>query len=166
MKPAWLKLNEQWQAEHHFGLTIPFLLGAIHQWSGQPFRTGYVGVEQMRELLASIRDDVPDGIIMRLYVCDKRHELILAPVAHSPANCIAISSVTRTKPAFFVEKGVVPDDANSFEALVNELWWRYRKEIQSGLFSLDENSAFSPFKDDDYRIIRAAIIRPDDDYAS
>jgi hypothetical protein len=163
MKPPWLKLNEQWQAERNFGLTIPFLLGALQQWPGQPLGTGSISVKQMRALLASIRDDTPDGIFMRLYMCDTRHELILAPIpSYLPAHCIAIPSTTRSKPALFVEKGIVPDDANLFEALVGELWRRYREVIQAGFFSLYDG-AFRPLNDDERRLICAAINRPDDD---
>ena len=167
MKPAWLKLNEQWQAEKHFGLTIPFLLGALQQWPGQPLGTDRIGVEQMRALIASIRDDTPDGIVMRLHMCDTRHELILATIsAHygQPDNCIPVPSTTNCKPALFVEKSIVPDGKNLFDALVNKLWQRYRKDIRAGLFSLHDGT-FYPLNNDERRLIRAATFRPDDDDA-
>jgi len=166
MKPAWLKINEQWQAEGHFGLTIPFLLGALQQWQGQPFGAKSSDVEQMRKMLDSIRDDTPDGIVMRLYTCERRHELILAPFQPRPdllASCIPVPSAARGTPALYVEKPIVADDADLFDALVSELWRRYGKEVQAGFFSLQPDGVFHPFNDDDRRLIRAAAMRPDDD---
>ena len=63
-----------------------------------------------------------------------------------------------------MKMSIIPNDSNSFEALVGELWRCYRKVIQAGFFSLYDG-AFRPFNDDECRLIRAATIRSDDDDA-
>ena len=153
MKPAWLKLIEQCQADHYFGLTIPFLLGAIQQWPSQPHGPDNIGMDKMRALLTSIRDGTPDGIVIRLFMCDRRHELILAPLLYPPDHCIVVPSPTRAKPALFIQRGIVPDDRSSFDALISTLWQRYREVIHAGFFSLYDGT-FRPFNDNDLKLIR------------
>lgn len=70
MKPAWLKLTEEWQSSGHFGLTIPFVVGALRSWPGQPLGNHF-GIEEVRSLLTSMRDEVPKGIFSCEFIAAK-----------------------------------------------------------------------------------------------
>lgn len=161
MKPAWLKLNEQWQDTGHFGLTIPFLIGALRRFPGQPLGPSANGIDQLRALLTSIRDNAPDGVTMRLYSCDKLQDLALAPVHGMPAHCIPIPSPTRSESALYVEKGTVAEVGDPCQALVSTLWKRYGQHIEAGQFSR-RTGAYHPFNEGDEKLIHAAVTRPDD----
>jgi len=162
MKPAWLKLTEQWQATGHFGLTIPFLLGALRQWPGQPLGSSTNALEQLCALLASVRDDAPDGIIMRLYTCDRLHELVLAPVGGPPPYCVPVPSAGLPTPALYVEAGILSESTNPFDALVSEMWRRFGDAIRTDRFSY-RAGAFHPFNDADRTLIGAVFARSGED---
>jgi len=161
MKPAWLKLNEQWQDEANFGLTIPFIVGALRDWPGRPLGGG-AGVDQLRTLLTSVRDEAPDGVRMRLYSCDRVQDLILAPVSDAPNYCVSFQSSSGEAPSLFVETGVIPENDTPFESLVTTLWQRYGNDIEAERFSL-RNGAFHSFTQSDQAFIARALARPEDD---
>jgi hypothetical protein len=152
MKSEWLKLIEEWQDRHHLGLTIPFLIGALRQSPGRPFHANTNGLEQLRTLLTSLRNDVPDGVRARLYTCDRLHELV---VLIEPAHDITGSE------RLCVERGIV-QDGDPDEALVIELWRRYGEVIESGNYSL-RRGTFQPFSDEDLALVRSAAARLDED---
>jgi hypothetical protein len=161
VKPAWLKLNEQWQQEGNFALTIPFLVGALRQFPGHPLRSNADGRDQLKALLESIRDDAPEGTIMRLYSCDKLKDLALAPVFGIPHYCVPVPSKQRSEPALYVEKSVLAESPGSLATLVDILWNRYREDIEAGRFSR-RAGAYHGFDPNDQRIIQAAMHRADD----
>lgn len=162
MKPAWFKLIEEWRKGERFGLTIPFLVGALRDWPGRPLGLT-AGVEELRILLESIRDETPQGVTMRLYDCDKLQELALAPVDGIPQACFHITSPHRAVPAFYVENGTVPDGGTSLDDVVAALWQRYGADIEAGNFSRRAR-VFQPFDANDRALISAAITRLDDDW--
>lgn len=159
--PAWIRLIKRWRDKGNFGLTIPFLVGALQMWPGKPLGDT-AGIEQLRALLCSLRDDVPDGQIFRLYRCDKIQDLALAPVGGIPQHCIPVSSLRCSVPSLYVEVGVVPNEETSFEKLLDALWQRYGKEIERACFSR-RGGVFQPLDDDDRAFISEAIAAVDDD---
>lgn len=159
--PAWFRLNERWRDKGNFGLTILFLVGALQVWPGKPLGDT-AGIEQLRALLCSLRDDVPDGLVVRLYSCDKIQDLALAPVGGIPQYCFPVSSQRCSAPSFYVEVGVVPNGETSFEKLLDALWQRYGKEIERACFSR-RGGLFQPFDADDKALISEAIAAVDDD---
>ncbi len=160
MKPPWLKLIEEWQHQSHFGLTMPFLLGAMLNWPGRSLGQSDDRSVQLASLIASIRDDAPEGMFVRLYSCDRLHELVLALVSGPPGFCVPIPSPIRSQPSLYVESSVLPEGI--VEVLVAELWHRYGKAIQQGRFSFRSGS-FAPFDGADRRLIAAATARSDSD---
>lgn len=162
MKSPWLKVIEQWRDEVHFGLSIPFLVGALREWPGESLGLSDSGIEQLRTLLLSIRDDTPDGEAMRLFSCGRIRNLALAPVGGTPQYCIPMPSPTRSEPALYVENGIVGEVDDLFGALVNELWHRYGENIEAGRYSV-RAGVFQPFDEKDKELIQAAFERPDED---
>ena len=162
MKPAWLKLSEQSSESGYFGLTIPFILGALRAWPGRPLGDR-MGVEELRVLLTSVSHDAPPGILMRLHNCGKVQDLILASVGGVPSNCIALTNPVRPVPSLYVENGVIPEENSSFEALASELWRRYKDDIEEEHFSRRGGSYYS-FNEPDKALISKAIERPDEDF--
>lgn len=161
MKPAWLKLTEEWQSSGHFGLTIPFVVGALRSWPGQPLGNHF-GIEEVRSLLTSMRDEVPKGIFMRIYSCERVQALVLARVGAYPAYCVEFPSPKEANQILFVEKSVMPDGKASFEELVSTLWQQYAAIIQDETFSRRDGS-FQSFSAADNDLVQRAIARPDDD---
>lgn len=161
MKPAWLKLIEEWQSSTHFGLTIPFVVGALRIWPGRPL--GYdVGIEEVRSLLTSVRDEVPQGVFMRIYSCEKVQALVLARVGAYPAYCLEFPSPKNSNQILFVEKSVMPEGNASFEELVATLWQQYAVIIKNEEFSR-QDGYFQSFSAADMDLVQRAIARSDDD---
>lgn len=161
MKPSWLKLTEQWQEAGHFGLTVPFLVGALRRWPSQPLG-GAEGIEQLRWLLTSIRDDAPANCVMRLYSCDKINDLALAPISNVPQFCVPFQPSNGKNPSLYVEKSLFSQDSTSLSDLVDVLWLRYGEAIEAGHFSLCQG-AFQPFDENDTALISDAVSRADED---
>lgn len=162
MAPAWLKLIKQWRAEGNMALAIPFLLGALQEWPGQPLGDGS-GNDQLRALFASVRDyAAPDGTRMRLYNCDKLNDLALAPVTNVPTYCISLTSAEHSDPTLFVEVGVIPEGGEPFDALVNIIWLRYAENIEAKRFSI-RDGLFHTFNRAEKEFIARALQRPDYD---
>lgn len=161
MKPPWLKLTEQWQETGHFGLTVPFLIGALRRWPSQPFGSAE-GIEQLRYLLTSIRDEAPADCIMRLYSCDKINDLALALIASIPQFCVSFRPSNGKPPSLYVEKSLFSEDSASLSDLVSVLWLRYGEAIEAENFSLRQG-AFQPFDENDEASILHAVSRADDD---
>ncbi|MDO8479648.1 MAG: hypothetical protein Q7W02_26320 [Candidatus Rokubacteria bacterium] len=162
MEPAWFKLLKHWQRSNRFALTIPFLFGALRNWPSQPLGTGLSDSEQMRALIGSLRDDAPDGVILRLYKCDRFQELALAPVYGIPGYCIPVPSTSRAQTALYVQQGMVPSAEALFEGLVDELLQRYGDAIRVQRFSFRAGK-FQTFNDADYAQIASALTLPDED---
>jgi hypothetical protein len=161
MIPAWLKLIEQWRAEGNMALAIPFLVGALQEWPGQPLGDGS-GNDQLRALLASVRDyAAPDGTRMRLYTCNKLNDLALAPVTNVPTYCLPLPSAEHSDPFLYVEEGVIQDGGEPFDVLVNTLWLRYAENIEAKRFSI-RDGLFHTFNQADRGLIARALQRPDD----
>jgi len=161
MKPPWLKLIEQWQATGHFGLTVPFLVGALRKWPKQPLGDAE-GIEQLRCLLISIRENAPADCSMRLYSCDKINDLALTPINNIPQFCVPFQPSSGTIPSLYVEKSIFSQGSVSFDDLVDVLWLRYGEAIEAENFSLYQG-AFRPFVDNDKALISDALSRSDED---
>ncbi len=161
MKPTWFKLTEQWRATGHFGLTVPFLIGALRRWPGHPLG-GAEGIEQLRHLLVSIRDNAPVDCIMRLYSCENINDLAFAPVSSIPAFCVSFQPSSGAIPSLYVEKSLFSQNSVSFDDLVDVLWLRYGAAIEAENFSLYQGT-FRPFDDNDMALISDAVSRVDED---
>ena len=90
MTPVWFRLLMEWERSGRFGLTIPFVYGALNRPDG-PLR-GAPSFMKLQSLVTSLVDDVPDGSLIRLYNCATVNDLILARVTAVPNNCLSIPS--------------------------------------------------------------------------
>jgi len=162
MKPAWFKLLLEWQDAGRFGLTLPFVYGALDQAPEGSLR-GATSAEKLKFLLASLVDDVLDGALVRLFFCSTVQDLTLAPVFAVPGHCRAIAKSDGGKAGFFAQQDLLPEKSSSEIAdLHAELWQRYGDVLKAGRFSL-RNGTFAAFSDRDLALINAALLRPDDD---
>lgn len=164
MKPAWFKLLMQWQDAGRFGLTVPFVYGALDRMPEGALR-GATCSEKLQCLLASLVDDVPDGTLVRLFTCGKVGDLTLAPVFAVPGYCRAIPNSDGGKESFYVQQDLLPAKSSSpISDLHSELWRRYGDVLEAGRFSLTSGT-FAAFSDRDLALINEARLRPDDDEA-
>ena len=90
MTPVWFRLLMEWERSGRFGLTIPFVYGALNRPEG-PLR-GATSFMKLQSFVTSLVDDVPDGSLIRLYTCATVNDLILARVTAVPNNCLSIPS--------------------------------------------------------------------------
>lgn len=161
MKPDWFKLCEDWQSSGRFGLTIPFVLGALRR-SPKHLLGNVVGLEEVRALLVSLRDDAPHEVLMRLYMCERADDLVLARVGAPPQYCVAFPPPNHSEPALFVEKSVLLAGDPSFDGLVAYIWRRYESAILTETFSR-QNGEFRAFTDVENEFIRRALARHADE---
>jgi hypothetical protein len=160
MTPAWFKLLMEWQGAGRFGLTVPFVYGALSRMPEGPLR-GASGSEKLQSLLASLVDDVPDGNLIRLFFCGTVHDLTLAPIFAVPDYCLSIQSSDGRKVSFYVQQCLLPpESASPMSDLHSELWRRYGEVLEAGRFSL-RNGRFEEFSERDLALVDTALSRPD-----
>lgn len=164
MTPAWFRLLSEWQDAGRFGLTVPFVYGALDRIPDGPLRGGKAS-EKLQSLLASLADEVPDGTLVRLFTCGTVRDLTLAPMSAIPSYCLAMRSGDGRSERFYVQQDLVPADSSSpLSDLHAELWRRYGNDLEAGRFSL-RNGSFAEFSERDLQLIEAALRRSDDDEA-
>jgi hypothetical protein len=159
-----LKLLKQWQDAGRFGLTVPFLFGALDRWPGHPLGEERSSSQKLLSMLSSLRDDAPQGVIIRLFMCGTVKDLTVAPVFGMPGYCRAVPSSNGERTAFYVQQDLIPESQSPLEALHAALWQRYEDALANGRFSLRDGK-FVEFTEADLRHIEAAVSRPDDDDA-
>lgn len=162
MHPAWFKLLEEWQDSGRFGLTVPFLYGALNRIPNGHLGEGTAS-EKLFRLLASIADEVPDGKMVRLFICGTVRDLTLAPVLAAPGYCRVIATSIDTRGTFYVQQDLLPAESSSISDLHAGLWRRYGEALEHGRFSL-RNGTFAELSEADLALIDAALSRPDDEY--
>jgi hypothetical protein len=162
MHPPWFKLLKQWQDSHRFGLTVPFIYGALENWPGAPLGTDSCPEEKFTRMLRSIADGASDRTVIRLFTCGTVQDLTFAPVFEAPCFCAAINSSTGYPPTLWVQKDLLQDGQNTCEALASVLWARYSVVINEGRYSF-QAGAFALFTDADLKLIQLAVARNDED---
>lgn len=128
-----------------FGLTIPFILGALRQPVGQVLPSAE-SFEELRALLVALRDNIPNPLKAQISQCQNLEEPIIALLGTQVDNSIRFESPSTQDGALYVRLyGVYDDD---FESLVDNLWKRYEGFISKGQFSRRDNQ-WKPFSSDE-----------------
>src|SRR5260221_2735595 len=94
MWPVWFKLLEQFRRDGRFGLTFPFLLGALRTPPGLTIAADELNRGELTTLLESMRDNTPPSHYVRIALCDWLHEPVAAALRgpHPPTIGLPITS--------------------------------------------------------------------------
>ena len=166
MHPAWFKLL-QYNRDKRFGLTLPFLVGALRIPPGRLISDDASNLAQLRALLESMRDHTPDEYYIKIAKCDRLQQPVAAPGprGYRPASIDKpLPTPTRSNCALFASPQYLIDETGGIDALVESLWAAVGTPISNGLFSFRDGS-FQPFDERDLRFIRDALASGREDEA-
>ena len=105
--PAWLMLLNQWRDANHFGLTVPFIYGALDSWPGAPLGSDGGAEAKFARMLQSIAEGTTDGTIVRLFKCDTVRDLVFAPVFEVPSYCVPVAASQSKRASLYVQKDLI-----------------------------------------------------------
>ena len=158
MAPAWFKLL-QYNRDKRFGLTLPFLVGALRNPPGRVISDTIRNLADLRTLLEAMRDDTPDGYYIQIAKCDRLQQPVAAP---GPQNYRPTSvdtplpSPSRRDCSLFASPQYVTNDTAGIDALAESLWAAVGIPISNGLFSF-RDGFFQTFDESDFQFIRDAL---------
>ena len=138
MSSAWFRVVKDYYPKN-FGLTIPFVLGALRRPVGQVLSDDE-SREQLRDLLVAMRDDAPHPYHVIIQGCGNLKEPIITLSDIPPGGGLRLDSPTTKGRALYFQPfyGLPVDD---FESLVDGLWDRYKTDISKGYFSCSPSNA-------------------------
>lgn len=163
MLPSWLKLL---LLNKRFGLTFPFLIGALREPPGAT-TVADTARDELTKLLKSMRDDTPASHVIRIAECDRLHQPVAAPIprGYSPGvGFTAIPSRTSERVSLYVSKQYLVGVLQSIDAVSDSLWNVIAAPVAERHFSFYEG-AFHRFDDRDLGFIRDALAMADEDEA-
>lgn len=78
MIPFWLKLLRANNNNRGYGLTLPFVVGAIRTPHGSVITDETTSISEVKALLSSIKEETPDTSYISLTVCDRLCQPVFA----------------------------------------------------------------------------------------
>jgi hypothetical protein len=158
--PAWARLLEQHRKEGHFGMTLPFLVGAIRRPVGAIVAEA-VSVREFQSLLESMRDQ-PVNSSVHIFNCAQFQQPTAALCDHSPDSEAPIAACGGDAPHLFVAERYLTGGPPNIETALRNLWNIVQKPINEGRFSypsIEEDcpSEFRSFNTKDRAFIRRAL---------
>ena len=145
MLPAWFKLLLLNNQRIRFGLTFPFLIGALRAPPGVATATD-TARDELTELLKSMRNDTPESHVIRIAECDRLHQPVAAPIpaGFSPGvGFAAIPSPTSGRVSLYVSEQYLLSAPPSVDAVSNSLWNMSAAPIAERHFSYREGAFHS-----------------------
>lgn len=154
--PFWLKLL---RANKSYGLTLPFLAGAMRSPVGSVLAGDERNISAIRELLESIRDETPDNSWVKLGICDVIHQPVFAECSgyFKPSPLYVGIPRSGSEECFlYIDQSIGLNPAqNNVEDLLDVLWVLNGKAILSGAFSFS-NGGFAKYAETDLAVISSA----------
>jgi hypothetical protein len=166
MRPAWLKLLLLNNQRIRFGLTFPFLVGALREPPGAATDTN-VAEGELKRLLVSMRDETPESYAIRISECDRLHQPVAAQIPgvySAGVGFAAIPSPTNGRVSLYVSEQYLLGAPRGIDAVSNPLWTMSATAISERHFSFHDGS-FHGFDDRDLGFIREALAMADEDEA-
>tara|TARA_R110001583_G_scaffold93633_1_gene236640 strand:- start:2217 stop:2714 length:498 start_codon:yes stop_codon:yes gene_type:complete len=140
-------LLNTWRDKGKFGLTLPFLEGALRL---KGFSTGMVATS-FNSMLNELQDAES---FYRLSYCDKANDLILAPVKSHPSECKRISK-SGTPTSLWVQHNLIGSDNTDTSELYKVLWKKYGAVLEAELYSCNKGD-YHKFTSEDLALIEEA----------
>jgi hypothetical protein len=154
-----IKLLLQWQDDGRFGLTVPFLYGALDSWPDAPLGTSVAPEAKFGRMLEIAANEAA-GTVIRLFHCPTVSDLTFALIPSVPDYCIPIRSSADTSSTLWVQKGLVIANAIDPPTLAVGIWDRYSHPIIEERYSR-RGGAYLRFSESDLTFIQRAIARED-----
>jgi len=163
--PDWFKLIKAWRDQGHYGLTLPFIVGAI------AFRNGRCVVErgETESLLTQMIEGPVTGFIVQIRWCmDYQSAVFTVYEEDSPYRLfndnggVEIKNTTRPAPVIVIERNLaarwnLPYDGNR---LIAALIDQAEPIAHQGRFSKswkEDGLEYGPFQDEEIRFIREVL---------
>lgn len=157
MTPRWFQLLQYNQAHHHYGPTIPFILGSLRSPVGAVIANPQICCDELRSLLQEMLDNTPGRFVLRISRCDRLRQPIVAPFeAAYELQGLPLRSDVQNRDTLFVDREFV-GEGSSVQTLLNALWRELSSVICKGRFSFN-NGLYGPFTTDDRRLIEKALL--------
>jgi hypothetical protein len=160
-RPKWFKLLLLNRQRHRFGLTLPFMVGALQAPPGKELSAEAARAE-LRDLLLAMREETPISHVIRISECDRLRQPVAAPILSMfrlPDDVPLVSPYTG-RAALYSSIQYVPA-SRSFDELVDSLWALNGTVLSQGLYSF-RRGEFVSFDGDDFEFLNAADLIPDD----
>lgn len=159
MIPFWLKLLRENNKKSGFGLTLPFLVGALRTPVGAVVVDKHKNISDVKGLLLSMRDKTPGTSYISLTVCDRLHQPVFAESSShfTPSDFFARIPTLDGKRCFlYVAPNILVREKNqSVGDLLEALWKQNGDAISHGEFSYSKG-AFTKYSDKDLLLIARA----------
>jgi hypothetical protein len=158
MIPFWLKLLRAHNKNRGYGLTLPFLIGAMRTPVGSVVVDKEQNMADVEQLFESIRDNTPDTSYISLTVCDRLHQPVFAESSSyftPPELHARIPKLDGEECFLYVAPIILPQEKNRIEDLLEVLWKVSGDAILEGAFSFS-NGAFVKYSDKDFALISSA----------
>lgn len=156
MKPNWLKLLEL-QQTRNYGLTLPFLIGALRNPPGVTSSDESICFEEFDGLLASMRDKTPPGYSVSIGKCSRLGQPVATIVDVPQGHYKEWPSRELPKLSLYIAREYLTKGASSSETSMR-LWMLCKDAVMTGRFSFDLASAsYRSFTPLDFDFIEKAI---------
>ncbi|MCR6652395.1 MAG: hypothetical protein NVV73_13320 [Cellvibrionaceae bacterium] len=141
-------LLSAWRDTGKFGLTLPFIGGALRS-------QGYLEGPESEAFRALLGELQAASVTYRLAYCDKAGDLILAPVSGSPGGCKRVAQDGEATSLWIQHDLVESDTADSIE-LYRVLWEKYGPILEAGHYSCTKGK-YHQFTSADLELIERAF---------
>ena len=139
MQSLWFCLLDAWHKQNRYGLTFPFIVGALREPVGSVAPGGLDGPAELLGILEKIRYEMPEdkhGLIKPCYTID---EVVLGFSAGDKpmTKAIPFFSAAQQRNTLFIDASLYPEltDAIDLSMAAAALWNRYGDRIAAGHFS-------------------------------
>lgn len=165
MIPFWLKLLRANNNNRGYGLTLPFVVGAMRNPPGSVVFDEAKNIAEVKALLSSIKEETPDTSYVSLTVCDRLRQPVFAEGSSffkMPEMYARLSKSKSERISFYIAPEIMTRENESIENLVGLLWGRNGKAIMQGDFSYS-NGTFTKYSDSDLALISSALSMADEE---
>ena len=160
--PNWLKLLLHHQQTRGFGLTLPFLVGALQ--SSQQTQADRVSCDRagLKRLLEMMRDTTPDGFYVRIAECDRVRNPVVFPSSGWNGFDRRLRSRLLGRFTVFLSRKYFEMPVRGVNSVVHCFWAIYASAIEEQRFSY-RNGQFGKFDNADTSFIVEALSMFDDE---
>lgn len=165
MIPFWLKLLRTNNNNRGYGLTLPFVIGAMRTPVGSVVTDESNNIAEVKALLSSIKEDTPDTSYISLTVCDRLRQPVFAEGSSfftMPEMYARLTESNSGRNDFYIAPEIMSRENESIENLARLLWERNGGAIMQGNFSYS-NGAFTKYSERDLALISSAVSLADEE---
>lgn len=157
MNPKCLQLLRHQQRRNRLSLTFPFLVGAMRNPTGAPFRVEREARAALDELVQGARDDVTDEYAIRVFRCPDIGQPVMS-ILTIPNHDYAFWGATKPTGGLSVEYPFRPAEPWSASDVVDLIWPEVAGPILQARWSfLREMKTYQPFTSNDLTFIKEAF---------